>query len=91
MSGKNIRTTVALPAELLEAADDLVRQGKAKSRNELFARSLRRELAALERAVVDAAFARMADDAEFQAEARKIAGQFATSDWEAFQTGEALP
>jgi metal-responsive CopG/Arc/MetJ family transcriptional regulator len=91
MASRNVRTTVALPAELLEAAEDAVRLGQAKSRNELLARSLRRELAALERAAIDAGFAGMADDAEYQAEAQRIAGQFAASDWEAFQAGEALP
>jgi metal-responsive CopG/Arc/MetJ family transcriptional regulator len=90
MAGETIRTTVALPAELLEAADDAVRHGKAKSRNGLLARSLRNELAALERAAIDAAFAGMANDAEYQAEAQEIAGQFAASDWEAFQAGEQL-
>tara|TARA_B100000315_G_scaffold151980_1_gene140799 strand:+ start:2715 stop:2990 length:276 start_codon:yes stop_codon:yes gene_type:complete len=90
MAVETTRTTVALPADLLKAADDAVRHGKAKSRNELLARSLRRELAALERAAIDAAFAGMANDAGYQAEAQKIAGQFAASDWEAFRAGEEL-
>jgi len=46
MLSTTIRTTVALPAELLEAADQAVREGKARSRNELLATALRRELAA---------------------------------------------
>ena len=46
--GKSIRTIVALPEELLEAVARVVREGKARSRNEFLGRALRRELAALE-------------------------------------------
>ncbi len=83
-----MRTTLALPADLLEAIDQLVREGKAKSRNELVATSLRHELAALDRAAIDAAFAEMAHDQAYQDEARRLTAEFASSDWEAFQVGE---
>lgn len=85
---KTVRTTLALPADLLEAVDQAVRVGKAKSRNELVAASLRHHMAALERAAIDAAFAEMAHDRDYQEEARNIAEEFASSDWEAFQLGE---
>jgi len=85
-----IRTTLALPAELLEATDKLVESGKAKSRNEFVAQALRRELAALKRAEIDAEFAHMANDAEYQAEAQAIAQEFAHGDWEAWQIGVGL-
>ena len=88
MLDKRVRTTIALPVELLKAADAAVRAGKAKSRNDLLARSLRNELAILERTAIDAAFAGMAHDADYQKEASKIPDEFAGSDWEAFQAGE---
>ena len=88
MAGKTVRTTASLPVELLRAADQAVLDGKAKSRNELLAQALRHELAALERSAIDAAFAGMADDADYQAEARKIAEQFLDSDWESLHTGQ---
>jgi len=83
-----IRTTITLPAELLKAADKLVRQGRARSRNELLASALRRELAVEERAAIDAAFAAMVEDEDAQDEALRLADEFADSDWEAFKIAE---
>jgi metal-responsive CopG/Arc/MetJ family transcriptional regulator len=88
MQEQTSRTTLALPVSLLAAVDQAVREGKAKSRNQLVAAALRRELAALERAAIDQAFAGMADDKAYQEEALQIAKEFAVSDWEAFQLGE---
>lgn len=87
MKKHTVRTTLTLPAELLEAADNAVKQGKAHSRNEFVALALRHELAAQKRAEIDAAFAAMVDDVEYQAEALKISAEFAMADWEAFQIG----
>jgi metal-responsive CopG/Arc/MetJ family transcriptional regulator len=80
--------TVALPTDLLEAADRAIREGKAHSRNELIARALRRELAEQDRRAIDAAFLSMAEDAEARAEAQAITEEFALADWEAFRAGE---
>ena len=90
MTTRTVRTTVALPETLLEAADEAVKHGKAKSRNELIADAIRHELAALARSEIDAAFGQMAEDRDFQDEARKLSAEFADSDWEAFQQGEQL-
>ncbi len=38
---------------------------------------------------IDASFAAMADDAEYQAEVAMLLREFALSDWEAFVIGEA--
>ncbi|MBI3980019.1 MAG: ribbon-helix-helix protein, CopG family [Chloroflexi bacterium] len=91
MASRMVRTTVAIPADLLEAADRMVRDGQVRSRNELVAAALRRELAARERAAIDAAFAAMAEDPAYQAEARAIAAEFAVSDWDAFRRAETVP
>lgn len=88
MSAQTVRTTVALPGNLLAAADVAIRKGKARSRNELFAIALQHELAAHERAEIDAAFAAMADDTAYKSEALDIANEFRVSDWEAFQRAE---
>ena len=88
MPDQTVRTTVALPAVLLQAADQAVREGKAKSRNDLLAAALRRELAAIKRAAIDAAFAEMGHDEAYQKLARQLTEEFAISDWEAFQLGE---
>ena len=67
-----------------EAADRAVRTGRARSRNELVARALRHELAALERAAIDAAFATPGDDPDHLDEVRTLEREFATAEWEAF-------
>jgi len=78
-----VRTTLTLPADLLEAADQAVRDGKANSRNSLIAAALRRELAAQRRAAIDADLADMATDAEYQRESAQIMGECAEADAEA--------
>lgn len=83
------RTTVALPKELLEAADEAVTRGAARSRNELIARALRHELEALRRRLIDEAFAGMADDPVYRGGAEDLSEEFARSDWEALQASEA--
>jgi len=88
MAARTVRTTLAIPADLLEAADQAIREGKARSRNELVASALRHELASYERAAIDAAFAAMADDPDYREEAERIADEFATADWEALRRGE---
>ncbi len=82
------RTTVALPAQLLEAADRAVRAGKARSRTDLLSRALERELAAQRRAEIDKAFLEMANDPDYQAEAVLLAEEAVVAGWEALQLSE---
>ena len=77
---KTIRTTLALPADLLAAADRVVRAGGARSRSELVADALRRELDARRREKIDAAFAGMGEDAEHEREAEQIMAEFARAE-----------
>ncbi len=86
--GRNVRTTVALPRELLEATDRAVREGRARSRNEFLSMALRRELAAIERARIDEAFGFMAEDPLYKAEAEELAGEFDAASWEALEDTE---
>ena len=80
MAVRTIRTTFALPADLLAAVDEAVQAGKARSRNELVRIALEGELAVQQRAVIDDAFAAMAEDPDYQAEAKAIAEAFAAAD-----------
>lgn len=89
MAARKVRTTVALSADLIEAMDFAIRDGKVDSRNEFLETALRHELAARRRAEIDAAFAQMADDQIYQQEAMEIAGEFESVDWEALRLGEA--
>lgn len=52
------------------------------------ANALRRELASIERAAIDAAFAGMSDDVAYLDEAQAITDEFAPADWEAYRLGE---
>jgi len=88
MALRTVRTTLTLPADLLEAMDQAVRAGQARSRNELVTMALHREFAAQQRAAIDAAFASMADDPVYHAEARELARAFAAADWEALRLAE---
>ena len=75
-------TTLALPADLLAAVDKLVEEGRATSRDDLIANALRREVAEARRSALDAEFLAMAEDADYQSEARQILAEFARADWE---------
>ena len=89
MPGGMVRTTLTLPADLLEAADQAVRKGKADSRNALMAAALRRELAAQRRAEINADLADMGTDVEYQREAARIMAEFAGADVEAARLMQA--
>jgi metal-responsive CopG/Arc/MetJ family transcriptional regulator len=86
--GKAVRTTVALPAELLEATDRAVREGKARSRNEFLSMALRRELDALKRARIDDAFGHMSENPSYKAEAVELTEEFDGASWEALRSAE---
>ena len=85
VADRTIRTTIALPTDLLQAVDEMVRAGRVRNRAELIRGAIRRELAFQERLAIDAAFADMSSDAEYQAESERIANEFASADWEALQ------
>ena len=81
------RTTVAIAVDVLEAVDNAVREGLARSRNDFLNAALKTQLAASRRAAVDAAFAGMAGDTEYRQEALRIAAEFETSDHESLRLG----
>jgi metal-responsive CopG/Arc/MetJ family transcriptional regulator len=89
MSTDVTRTTVALPKELLDAVDQVVDTGIAKSRNDLLATALRQYLATRRRAAIDTAFAGMASDTEYLTEADVLDRGLDRSSWEALQAAES--
>ena len=89
MAARMTRATLSLPAELLEQVDQAVRVGKAPSRDGFVEAALRRALAEAESTAIDAALAGMATDEEYQAEARRLAEEFAGADWEALRLAES--
>ncbi len=89
MKNQTVRTTITLPVELLAAADRVVSEGKAKSRNEFVAQALLHELEALKRAEIDAALEEMAQDPEYQTQVLRMEAEFAAASWEALQLEES--
>ena len=89
MTAGNVRTTITLPADLIDAVDRIVQEGHVRSRNELFLTALRHELAARERAEIDAQIALMADDKEMIEEGEAMAEADMAAGWEALLIGES--
>ncbi|MGN6756028.1 MAG: ribbon-helix-helix domain-containing protein [Thermomicrobiales bacterium] len=89
MASKTARTTLTLPADLLEQIDRRVANGGVRSRNSYVIIALQRQLEADEDAAIDADLAGMADDEAYLAEAREIADEFVLADWEALRLGES--
>jgi len=87
---EKIRTTVRLPRTLYDEVHRLVKQDAVfpGTFNDLFTSAVRAYLKMLKRKQIDAAFGGMANDSEYQNEARAIAEEFAASDWEALETAE---
>ena len=86
---KRVRTTVDLPPSLLARAQRFVDEGVARSRNALITAALGYFLDYLERQAIDAQFAAMADDEDYHALNLALAEEFAASDWEVSELGEA--
>ena len=83
------RTTLSLPSKLLQATDELIAKGKIKNRNEFIAEAIALRLQALEKEEIDAEFAHMANDTEYQEEALQIEAEFTSASWEALNIGES--
>ncbi len=71
-----VRTTVSLPAELLSAADSEVEAGRPATRSDFIAEAIVEELRRRERARVDAEWAAVLPDADYQAEHAQIMAEF---------------
>lgn len=87
---RRIRTTVRLPRPLYEQARKFVDRNlvSADNINDFFVAAISAYVKLLERKEIDARFAKIADDADFQREAKLIAEEFGQSDWESFELAE---
>lgn len=88
MSTGMARTTLTRPADLLAQVDRAVREGRARNHHDFVATALQRQCAADERAAIDAAFAAMAADTDYQTEALELANEFDAADAEVLRLGE---
>jgi hypothetical protein len=85
-------TTVRLPRPVYDQAKDVVekeRGGQSRiSLNDLIVTAITAYLKMYKRREIDAAFAGMAEDADYQKEAKLLAEDFEHSDWEALRLEE---
>lgn len=92
-SGKRVRTTVRLPQPLYDEARQFVARDlvQADNINEFFVAAICAYVKLLRRKEIDARFAAMAEDVDYQKEAKLITEEFSQSDWEAFEITELEP
>jgi hypothetical protein len=80
-------TTVRLPRHVYERAKVVVVQSQAASFNEFVVQAIEEKVRRLTEAEIDAAFAQMAHDTNYQSSSIALSREFEKSDWEAFDTG----
>jgi hypothetical protein len=80
-------TTVRLPRQVYERAKTVVVRSQASSFNEFVVQAIEEKVRRLTEAEIDAAFAQMAHDPDYQRESVALASEFEKSDWEAFESG----
>jgi hypothetical protein len=80
-------TTVRLPRHVYERAKTVVVRSQASSFNEFVVQAIEEKVRGLTEAEIDAAFAQMAHDTDYQRSSIALASEFAKSDWEAFASG----
>jgi hypothetical protein len=86
-------TTVRIPSSVYEQAKHFVDTERTSSAtsvslNDFFVAAIQAYVKLYKRRQIDAAFAMMAEDADYQKEARLLAEEFEPSDWEALGLGE---
>ena len=89
-TSEKVRKTVRLPRRLYDEAESCVERKivPAENFNDFLVAALLAYVKLLKRKQTDAAFAAMAEDADYQKESRLIAEEFSQSDWEAFASVE---
>jgi hypothetical protein len=90
---EKVRKTVRLPRPLYNEAESWIERRivPAESFNDFLVAALLAYVKLLKRKQTDAAFAGMAEDTDYQRDARLIAEEFSQSDWEAFASAEKEP
>jgi hypothetical protein len=89
-------TTVRLPLPVYEQAKCFVNSERKHTAhatinlNDFFVTAIQAYVKLLRRRQIDAAFAAMAEDADYQKQARLLVEQFEPSDWEALRLGDDL-
>jgi hypothetical protein len=80
-------TTVRVPRHIYDRAKTVIERFKVSSFNEFVVQAIEEKVHRLTEAEIDAAFAQMAHDENYQRSSLKLANEFLKSDWEAFNSG----
>lgn len=83
-----IRTTVTLPADLVQRSQRFIEDGTMPNRNALLVAALERLTRELEQRAIDQEFAIMASDAAYCDLQTAMVHEFDASDWEAWKEVE---
>jgi hypothetical protein len=84
-------TTIRLPKQVYELARTAVEKSEAASSlNDFVVQAIEQKLRQLTEAEIDAAFAHMSDDPDYQRDAVALAKEFEKSDWEASRATEIV-
>lgn len=89
-SPEKVRTTVRLPRNLYNEARRFVDKNlvSAETLNDFLVTAVLSYVKVVRRRQIDAAFSCVAEDVDYQKEAKLIAEEFSQSDWEALELGE---
>jgi L-lactate utilization protein LutC len=82
-------TTVRVPRYIYEQAKTVISRSQSSSFNEFVVEAIQEKVCRLTEAEIDAAFAQMAQDPDYQSASIAMAEEFKKGDWEAFQSTEA--
>src|SRR3981081_3631217 len=77
-------TTVRVPRHVYEQAKTVIHRFQGSSFNEFVVQAIEEKVRRLTEAEIDAAFAQMAHDPDYQRASVALAVEFEKSDWEAF-------
>jgi hypothetical protein len=80
-------TTVRVPRHIYDRAKTVIDRSQGSSFNEFVVQAIEEKVHRLTEAEIDAAFAKMAGDEDYQQSAVALAGKFQKSDGEAFNSG----
>jgi len=87
-SKKYQNTTVRMPRHVYEQAKTVIGRSHASSFNEFVVQAVEEKVRSLTEAEIDAAFAQMAADPDYQRDSVALARDFEKSDWEAVHSPE---
>ena len=82
-------TTVRVPMKIYEQARTVITRGQVSSFNEFVVQAIEEKVRRLTESEIDAAFAQMSEDPDYQRDSVAMAREFERSDWEALKSTDS--